>query len=346
MINGLSAGDFVTDRVRPGERVAGPVEAFRGVGVQGQQRLTGAYSVARLGVQLDAGTGLDRVLLAGPARTQPPRRDPDGHGVQRDQHPVGVRGDHLVFPGRRQLGVRVPALGDDHGTPGIHRPSRAQRLRRIMIIVPGGAEHLPGQRQRQFDHIRRSAAGQHLHGFPDLQGISGGQAQRGGHVGEQRDRGDAGVLTKINHGPGELAGRLLGLHEGAGSDFDVEHQRAGALGDLLAHDRRRDQRDRLDGAGHVPQRVQLPVGRSQSRAGRADHRPDLLELVEHLGVGHRRPPAGDGLQLVQRPAGVTQAASRQLWHGDTTGRDQRCERQGDLVADPSGGVLVGGRPRQ
>ena len=107
-----------------------------------------------------------------------------------------------------------------------------------------------------------------------------------------------------------------------------------------------DQWDRLDGAGHVPQRVQLPVGRRQSRPAAQITAPTSLELVEHLGVAHRRPPAGDRLQLVQRAAGVTEAAAGQLRHGDTAGRDQRRERQGDLVADPSGGVLVGGRPRQ
>ena len=39
-------------------------------------------------------------------------------------------------------------------------------------------------------------------------------------------------------------------------------------------------------------------------------------------------------------------AARELGHGDPAGRDERCERQGDLVADPAGGVLVGGRSGQ
>ena len=58
------------------------------------------------------------------------------------------------------------------------------------------------------------------------------------------------------------------------------------------------------------------------------------------------PPAGDRLELVQRAAGVPEPAPGQLRHRDAAGRHQRGERQGDLVAHPAGGVLVGGRPGQ
>ena len=74
-------------------------------------------------------------------------------------------------------------------------------------------------------------------------------------------------------------------------DLDVEHERAGALGDLLAHDRRGDERDGLDGAGDVAQGVELLVGRRQAVTRRADDGADVLELPHHLLVAHRRPPA-------------------------------------------------------
>ena len=109
---------------------------------------------------------------------------------------------------------------------------------------------------------------------------------------------------------------------------------------------RRDQRDRLDGAGHVAQRVELLVGRRQPGAGRADHRADVLELAQHLLVGQVGPPAGDRLELVEGAAGVAEAAAGQLRHRDPAGGDQRGQRQRDLVADAAGRVLVGGRPRQ
>ena len=57
-----------------------------------RERLTRAHPVARLRVQLDARTGLHRVLLACPARTEPPRGDPDGQRVERVLEAGGHRG--------------------------------------------------------------------------------------------------------------------------------------------------------------------------------------------------------------------------------------------------------------
>jgi hypothetical protein len=202
------------------------------------------------------------------------------------------------------------------------------------------------QRQRQLDHVSRAAAGQHLDRLGDLDGVAGRQAQRRGHVGEQSDGVHPGVGAEGDHGLGQLAGGLERLHEGARADLDVEHQCAGALGDLLGHDRRRDQRDRLDRAGHVAQGVELLVCGREPVTCRADHCPDGLELGEHLLVGEQRPPPGDRLELVERAAGVAQAPPRQLGYGDPARRDERRERQRDLVTDTPGGVLVGRGARQ
>ena len=53
--------------------------------------------------------------------------------------------------------------------------------------------------------------------------------------------------------------------ERAAADLDVHDQSLGALRDLLRQDRRRDERDRLDGGGGVAQRVEDAVGRHQAR---------------------------------------------------------------------------------
>ena len=60
------------------------------------------------------------------------------------------------------------------------------------------------------------------------------------------------------------------------------------------------------------------------------------DLVEREG----RAPAGDGLELVERAAGVPEPAAGQLRHRRPARRDEGGERQGDLVADAAGGVLV------
>ena len=61
------------------------------------------------------------------------------------------------------------------------------------------------------------------------------------------------------------------LHEGAVADLDVEHDRLRAGGELLRHDRRRDQRELVDGRGDVAQAVEQLVGRNEV-AGLADDR--------------------------------------------------------------------------
>ena len=54
------------------ERLARPGEPLRRVGVQREQRLTRPYPCAGLGVQHDPGARLHRMLLAGPAGSEPP----------------------------------------------------------------------------------------------------------------------------------------------------------------------------------------------------------------------------------------------------------------------------------
>ena len=68
------------------------------VGVQFEQRLSGVDDVAGLRVHDHAGARRDRILLARPARAEPPGRDADGEGVQPDEHAVGRRDDHVPSP--------------------------------------------------------------------------------------------------------------------------------------------------------------------------------------------------------------------------------------------------------
>ena len=80
------------------------------------------------------------------------------------------------------------------------------------------------------------------------------------------------------------------LHEGAAAHLDVQHQRVHALGQLLRHDGRRDQRNRFHRGGDVAQRVELAVGRrepvgladeAQARARRAA--PGTLRRSDRCG---------------------------------------------------------------
>ena len=97
--------------------------------------------------------------------------------------------------------------------------------------------------------------------FDDFVGVADRAAERRVHRRQQRFGADAVALGDPGEPHRERARVGFGFHERAAADLDVEHERADALGDLLAEDRRADERDALDRAGDVAQRVHAPIGR-------------------------------------------------------------------------------------
>ena len=279
-------------------------------------------------MQVDAGGVDDGVLGAGASGAEAPGRDAEGQRLHAVDHSVAVGHDGLGLARCGKRGIRIAALSPDERPPRVHRPPVGERRLDVGIRLTGQGEHLPRQRDGQLDDIRRSAAREHLDRLAHLVRVADGEPEGRVHVGEQCRRRDARVGAELDHRARELAGLVDVAHEGAGAELHIEHQRVGALRDLLRHDARGDQRDRLDGAGDIAQRVELLVGRREAGAGGADDGSDVAELVEQLLVRERRPPAGDGLELVERSAGVAEAAARELRHGDAERGDQRRERAG------------------
>ena len=150
------------------------------------------------------------------------------------------------------------------------------------------------------------------------------------------------AAPRPDHRLGQHARLADVLHEGAGADLHVEHQRLGALGDLLRHDRAGDQRDRLDRAGDVTEGVELAVRGREVGAGGVDDRAGGGRGSAAPRRAQRRSPAGDRLHLVERAAGVAQASAGGLGHRGAARGDERAQDQRDLVADAAGGVLVDG----
>ena len=101
-----------------------------------------------------------------------------------------------------------------------------------------------------------------------------------------------------------------GLHERAAAALDVEHQGVDALGDLLAHDRRRDERDALDGAGHVAQGVELAGRPARSRrSGRSARSRSCATAARNSSSDRPMRKPGIDFELVERAAGVPEAAA-------------------------------------
>ena len=111
--------------------------------------------------------------------------------------------------------------------------------------------------------------------LPHLERVADRGAERLVHVGEQADDLAPGLLAEREHRLGERARVVERLHEGPVADLDVEHDRLGAAGELLRHDRGGDQRQLVDGRGDVAQRVEQLVGGDELRALPDDREPDL-----------------------------------------------------------------------
>ena len=129
----------------PSSGLACPVEALGLVGVKLQQRLAlrsrRSPGLARHTTPAD---GADGVLLASPPCSEPPRRDPDGAGVEalHDAGAVGGHGLDVARAGQRRRRGRLPGLRPSPGSargrsrrgaqrrdrPG-SRPARASRVR-------------------------------------------------------------------------------------------------------------------------------------------------------------------------------------------------------------------------
>ena len=130
-----------------------------------------------------------------------------------------------------------------------------------------------------------AATGENLDGFLNLKCVANLKPERGRHVGEHGRSFDSGIVSELNQNGGQFASAVDVLHERTRTNLDVEHKRAGALGNLLAHDRRCNKRNRLNGSGHVAKCIELFVGWGEARTCGTNDRTDRLELRVHLGVG-------------------------------------------------------------
>ena len=101
-----------------------------------------------------------------------------------------------------------------------------------------------------------------------------------------------------------------------------------------------DQRDDVDRRGDVAERVELLVGGDEVGGLADDREADLAHLRDELVDRELDAEAGDRLELVERAAGVAEAAAAHLPERDAAGRDDRADGERRLVADAAGRVLV------
>ena len=116
-------------------------------------------------------------------------------------------------------------------------------------------------------------------------------------------------------------------------------------GELLRQDRGGDQRHRFDRRRHVADGIEALVGRREVGGLADDGAAGLARRPGGTAPSSGwRPIAGNGIELVERAAGVAEAAPGDHRHEAAAGRDDRRQHQRDIVADAAGRMLVEHRP--
>ena len=324
-------------------------------------------AVAEFGVDFDAGVGVDGAAGDESSRTEALDSPADGGGVDGGEEAgdfgaEGAGGGRLVKGFGVGEDAGVAALGCDDCEPGFFCGAGAKEFVGEDGAGLGGGsvvgevEHPPGEDVGEFDEVGGESVAavlEDVDALEDFEPVAGVAPDGLGVIGEEGDGAGAGGFAGFDHEAGEQEGVFLALHEGAGAGFDVEDEGVEALGELFAHDAGGDEVRGFDRTGVVAESVEDAVGGDEVR-GLADKAgaalaEDLLEAREReLGV-----EAGDGFELVQGSAGVTERTAGD--HGDADpgdaggcgcgeagGGEDGSDEEGGLVADAAGGVLVDG----
>ncbi len=197
-----------------------------------------------------------------------------------------------------------------------------------------------GEQHRQVAQPPAERPAQELDRLDDVERVPDRVAERLRHVRDGDVRGAAPSSRQRQARAREHLGVLGRLHERPRPRLDVEQDQIGVHRELLRHHARGDQRDRRHRRGRVAQGVQLPVGGDEVRGLRGDGAPDVPHLCRDLVGRQVRPQPGDRLELVQRPARVSEPAARELGDRHPERRRDGCERERHAVGHPSGRVLV------
>src|SRR5580704_9205199 len=126
-------GRLGPDLERPGQRLERALEPAWVVRTEFEHRLTRLHALARLGQADDPGCSRHRIFLPGPPGTEAPGGDADRAGIKDTQPARRIRPHDLGMQRRRQVSVRIAALGRDHRAVPVQRPPVGERGGRVGV---------------------------------------------------------------------------------------------------------------------------------------------------------------------------------------------------------------------
>ena len=204
---------------------------------------------------------------------------------------------------------------------------------------------MAAQQQGNFLQCPGSAAGEHVNGILHFQGIAHMGAQGLLHAGDNGHHRLVRQGADVHHGLGQVNAALQRVHNGTAASLHIQHNGICAAGQLLAHNRGGNQGQGIHGGGHVPKGVQGLVRRGKGTRLPDDGTANGLHLTDEGILGDFHAHAGDGFQLIQRAAGMSQSPAAHLGHGNAAGCYQWSQHQGGGIAYAAGGVLIHLHPR-
>ncbi len=158
------------------------------------------HAVARLHVQLEAGTGIDRVFLARTARAELHRRAPHAFGIEARRpspprarsHPACARRS-AAARGRRPRRGSPPCARTHARNVSSARPlaiESSSRSRPASLVFGDSAEdeHLRAENETQLREIARALAPERQHRFADLERVAHGPTREAGPCRSARTR--------------------------------------------------------------------------------------------------------------------------------------------------------------
>jgi hypothetical protein len=313
--------------------------------------LSALDGVAAPDAELDADARIDGLIGAGAARTERDGELTERSGLhgsdvsralcqQRDamarrRQPCGIVDDTGVPP------VRGDHSGETLGTRAARDRLIEEQPRAFGVCLTSCREqHLNPERQRELARIVRALAGQDIDGFADLEGVADGEADRRGHVGQERTHGQSEPCADRSQRLTEGAGLARFAHERAAAHFYVHDQGVEPGCQLLREDAGDDEGNARHGSRHVAQRVHAPIGGGKVVGLPDDRDADATHDGPEPGRREARVVPGDRLELVERAARVPEPPPRDHRHGDATRGYERCQAQADFVAHSARRVLV------
>lgn len=270
--------------------------------MDGAQEVAGAHRRADVDHVGKADRGIDGVVGMGAATAQRHHRHADVACVHARHMPRAIGGAGLDDRGARQVARAVlqevvrPAQRRHHAAEYLGGAAVVER--RLGARAAGGRagrqaaqhDHLAGQRHRHLVQARiaRALALQISDGLGNLERIADGAAEHPVHVGDQRDRRQAGPVGDRDQTLREVARHRFGVAERPRPALHVHRQPVEAGGDLLGQDRAHEQGNGLHRRGDVADGIEPAVGGREVVGLADDGAADLAHNpTEGLDVGLR-----------------------------------------------------------